>query len=41
VVSIEGLNIRRGHTAVDLLLQGFGEYVQSYVGRHGTVVRAS
>jgi len=40
VVSVAGLNIRQGHSAVDRLERAFGDYVQCYVAANPVCVRA-
>ena len=40
VVSISGLNIRRGHSVVDRLLASFAAYVQSYIAKESPLVRS-
>jgi len=40
VISIEGLTIRRGHAAVDVLEKAFGAYVRSYIAQHPALARS-
>jgi branched-chain amino acid aminotransferase len=40
VVSVSGLNIRRGHSVVDRLLVSFVAYVQSYIAKESPLVRS-
>jgi branched-chain amino acid aminotransferase len=40
VVSVSGLNIRHGHSAVDRLLSAFAAYVESYIARETSLVRS-
>jgi branched-chain amino acid aminotransferase len=40
VVAVEGLNIRRGHAAVDRLEQAFAAYVKSYIASRTVAVQS-